>query len=51
VANYHRAVMHEFAAVIASCGYEHPDLLTRKDIIKVVGWHDIRPLSELVPYP
>ena len=51
VANYHSAVMHEFAAVIASCGYEHPDLLTRKDIIKVVGWHDIRPLSELVPYP
>jgi glutamate synthase domain-containing protein 2 len=51
VANYQNAVLHEFAAVVASCGYDHPDHLSRKDIIKVVGWHDIRSLSELVPYP
>jgi glutamate synthase domain-containing protein 2 len=51
VANYQNAVLHEFAAVVASCGYDHPDRLSRKDIIKVVGWHDIRTLSDLVPYP
>ncbi len=51
VANYHHAVIHEFASVVASCGYSHPDDLSRKDIMKVVGWHDIRPLSDLVPYP
>ena len=51
VANYHHAVVHEFAAVVASCGYEGPDDLSRRDIMKVIGWHDIRPLSDLVPYP
>ena len=51
VNNYHHAVIHEFAAVVASCGYTDPGDLSRSDIMKVVGWHDIRPLSELVPYP
>ncbi len=51
VANYQRAVLHEFAAVVASCGYTHPDELSRKDIMKVVGWHNIQPLTQLVPYP
>jgi glutamate synthase domain-containing protein 2 len=51
VASYQDAVIHEFAAVVASCGYSDPERLSRKDIMKVVGWHDIRPLSELVPYP
>jgi len=51
VANYHHAVLHEFAAVLASCGYTDPDQLSRRDIMKVIGWHDIRPLVELVPYP
>jgi glutamate synthase domain-containing protein 2 len=51
VANYQHAVLHEFAAVLASCGYADPGRLSRKDIMKVVGWHDIRPLSEMVPYP
>jgi len=51
VKNYQYAVMHEFASVLASCGYVLPSQLSRKDIMKVVGWHDIRPMSELVPYP
>ena len=50
VARYHHAVIHDFADVLASCGYAEPGALSRKDIMKVVGWHDIRPLSELVPY-
>lgn len=51
VANYHHAVMHEVAAVVASCGYNSPTQLSRTDIMKVMGWHDIRPMSEIVPYP
>jgi glutamate synthase domain-containing protein 2 len=51
VANYQHAVVHEMAAVVASCGYDSPMELSRKDIMKVVGWHDIRPMSDLVPYP
>jgi hypothetical protein len=50
VANYHKALLHEFSAVLASCGYEKARELSRKDVMKVVGWHDIRPLSDLVPY-
>jgi len=51
VANYQHAVLHELASVVASCGYDSPHQLSRKDIMKVMGWHDIRPLSEIVPYP
>ena len=51
VANYQSAVIHDFADVLASCGYSHPSELSRKDIMKVVGWHDFRPMSELMPYP
>jgi len=51
VANYQHAVLHELAAVVASCGYDSPAQLSRKDVMKVVGWHDIQPMSELVPYP
>ena len=51
VARFHEAVIHDFADVLASCGYDNPSELSRKDLMKVVGWHDIRPLSELVPYP
>ena len=51
VSNYQHAVLHELAAVVASCGYDSPAQLSRADIMKVVGWHDIRPMSEIVPYP
>jgi hypothetical protein len=51
VANYQHAVLHELAAMVASCGYATPQELSRKDIMKVVGWHDIRPMTEIVPYP
>ncbi|MAY80881.1 MAG: FMN-binding glutamate synthase family protein [Deltaproteobacteria bacterium] len=51
VANYQHAVLHELAAMVASCGYSGPQDLSRTDIMKVVGWHDIRPMSEIVPYP
>jgi len=51
VANYHSAVIHDFADVLASCGYDHHSELSRKDIMKVVGWHKIEPMSELMPYP
>jgi glutamate synthase domain-containing protein 2 len=51
VANYQHAVLHELAAMVASCGYAAPQNLSRTDIMKVIGWHDIRPMSEIVPYP
>jgi len=51
VANFQHAVLHELAAVVASCGYDSHAALSRADIMKVVGWHDIRPMTELVPYP
>lgn len=51
VTNYHAAVLHDFADVLASCGYDNASELSRKDLMKVVSWHDIRPLSELMPYP
>jgi glutamate synthase domain-containing protein 2 len=51
VTNYHAAVLHDFADVLASCGYDTATELSRKDLMKVVSWHDIRPLSELMPYP
>jgi glutamate synthase domain-containing protein 2 len=50
VANYQHAVLHELAAVVASCGYDSHVALSRRDIMMVVGWHDIRSMSELVPY-
>ena len=51
VATYQHAVVHEFHAVLGSCGHSKASDLTRADLMKVVGWHDIRPLNELVPYP
>ena len=51
VANYQHAVIHEFADVLASCGYDNPAALSRKDIMKVVDWHTLKPLTDLVPYP
>ena len=51
VANYQHAVLHELAAMVASCGYTAPQDLSRTDIMKVIGWHDIRPMSDIVPYP
>ena len=51
VANYQHAVLHELAAVVGSCGYKTHASLNREDIMKVVGWHDIRPMSDIVPYP
>ena len=51
VANYQHAVLHEMAALVASCGYDSPMQLSRTDLMKVVGWHDIRSMAELVPYP
>jgi glutamate synthase domain-containing protein 2 len=51
VANYHHAVIHEFADVLASCGYERPSELSRKDIMKVTDWHTLKPMNTLVPYP
>ncbi|MCB9759817.1 MAG: FMN-binding glutamate synthase family protein [Alphaproteobacteria bacterium] len=49
-AHYQHAVIKEFAMILAACGKDHPDELTRDDIMKVVDWHRIRPMSELVPY-
>ena len=51
VANYQHAVIHEFADVLASCGYTTPAELSRKDIMKVTDWHQLKPMNTLVPYP
>ena len=51
VANYHEAVVHDFVAVLGSCGYTTAKELSRKDLMKVVGWHEIETMDELVPYP
>ena len=50
-ASYQAAVLHEFEMVLGACGYTHPDQLSRDDVMKVVGFHDIRSLEELMPYP
>ncbi len=51
VAHFQKAVVHELMSVLGSCGYTDPSQLSRADILKVVDWHDIRPLDELIPYP
>ncbi|MEE2750712.1 MAG: FMN-binding glutamate synthase family protein [Myxococcota bacterium] len=51
VANYHHAVLHEFHAVLGSCGHSKASDLSRNDLMKVTDWHNIRPMDELVPYP
>ena len=51
VANYQHAVLHEFNGVLGSCGHNAGSELSRKDLMRIVGWHDIRPMNELVPYP
>ncbi|HJN75998.1 MAG TPA: FMN-binding glutamate synthase family protein [Myxococcota bacterium] len=49
--NYQHAVLKEFAMVLASCGYDSADQLSRADILKVVDFHKIQRMDELVPYP
>ena len=51
VANYQHAVLHEFNGVLGSCGHSAGSELSRRDLMRIVGWHDIRPMNELVPYP
>jgi glutamate synthase domain-containing protein 2 len=51
VVNYHAAVLHDFGAVLGSCGYTKTKQLSRKDLMKVVGWHEIETMDKLVPYP
>ena len=51
VANYHHAVMHEFHAILGSCGHSKASDLSRNDLMKVIDWHDIKSMDELVPYP
>ncbi|MFT5684522.1 MAG: glutamate synthase domain-containing protein 2, partial [Myxococcota bacterium] len=40
VASFQAAVLHDFADVLASCGYDSASDLSRKDLMKVIGWHD-----------
>ncbi len=50
VANYHKAVIKEFKAILGSCGYTQPSQLARRDVMRVFNWHDIRSMHDLMPY-
>ena len=50
-ANYQHAVMKEFAMILAACGYSQASELSRADILKVVDYHQIKRMDEIVPYP
>ena len=49
--HYQHAVLKEFAMVLASCGYDSGEQLSRADILKVVDFHQIKRMDEIVPYP
>lgn len=51
VANYHRAVIHECNSVAYSCGYKDPTQFKRRDVMKVVGFHEVVHMDEIVPQP
>ncbi|MDP6933836.1 MAG: FMN-binding glutamate synthase family protein, partial [Myxococcota bacterium] len=51
VASYQKAVIKELSMVVAACGHPSAEIMSRADLMRVVDWHDIRPMSELVPYP
>ena len=51
VPNYHHAVLHEFTSLLHACGYEKPEDLKREDVMKVVDYHKIIPINEIVPQP
>jgi glutamate synthase domain-containing protein 2 len=49
--NYQHAVVKEFGMLLSACGYESPTQLSRKDIMKVIDWHKLQTMDQLVPYP
>jgi glutamate synthase domain-containing protein 2 len=49
--NYQHAVVKEFAMILAACGYESHTQLSRNDIMKVIDWHKLQTMDNLVPYP
>ena len=51
VPNYHHAVLHEFTSLLHACGYEIPEDLKREDVMKVVDFHKIIPMNEIVAQP
>jgi glutamate synthase domain-containing protein 2 len=51
VANYHSAVIHECNSLAYACGYNEPKEFVRSDVMKVVDFHRIVGLDELVPQP
>ena len=51
VANYHHAVIHEFNGVMHACGKTSPQEFKRSDVMKVVDFHKIVTMNELVPQP
>lgn len=51
VFNYQQAVMHEFTSVMHACGYSEPDQFKRADVMKVVDYHKIVPMTAIVPQP
>lgn len=51
VANYHHAVIHEFTSLLHACGYINPGELKRGDVMKVIDFHKIVGMDELIPQP
>ncbi len=51
VANYQNAVIKEFNSMLHACGYTKPTDLRRSDVMKVVDYHKIVTMDELVPQP
>lgn len=51
VYNYHEAVLKEFTSLMQACGYQSPSEFKRSDVLKVVDYHKIITMNQLVPQP
>ncbi len=51
VARYHSAVIHEFNSLMFALGYTHPTQFKRSDVMKVVDYHKVIGMDEIVPQP
>lgn len=51
VTNYHQAVLREFTSLLHALGYTKPKELKRSDVMKVVDYHKIVRMDEIVPQP
>ncbi len=51
VARYHSAVIHEANSLMFACGYNHPSQFKRSDVVKMVDYHKVIGMDQIVPQP